>query len=158
MVNSSTISLCIPAIFVNDSVQHWVIPTYASIQIGGAQCKCVCTTSCLFGKWLVEAESSNNGKVTWQTTMEYLWGECVIGAMNMPFLINLKSNLCPAGGHQFIAKGAPTVSDLAHYPYACSVLNNTPLELTAECLLADLLMRISCTVPHITPAPANKYA
>ena len=59
-------SLCTPAISVDASVQPWVIPTYASVQIGNTQCKCVCTTSDLFGKWLEKYGSSKNSKVVWQ--------------------------------------------------------------------------------------------
>lgn len=78
MANSSTVDccipgilVCIPAIIVDASVQHLVIPSYASIQINGAQCKCVCTNPCLFGKWFVESGSTKNEKVIWQTSMEY---------------------------------------------------------------------------------------
>lgn len=45
IAKSSTISLRIPAVFV------WLIPTYAIIHIAGAQCMCLCSAPCLFGKW-----------------------------------------------------------------------------------------------------------
>lgn len=60
-----------PALSVDASLQPSVIPTYASIQIGNTQSKCVCTTPGLFGKWLEKSGSSKNSKVIWQTSMEY---------------------------------------------------------------------------------------
>lgn len=65
------------------------------------------------------------------------------------------STASPLPCHCSIAKGS-------QYPYACCVHDITPLELRAECsecLLTDLVMRNSCTIPYITPAaPSNMLA
>lgn len=66
----------------------------------------VCATTILmFVLRTSQVKSNKNNKVIWQTSTEYFQRECLMGGLNMPFPITLRSNLFLARGTIFPSHG-----------------------------------------------------